>query len=230
METLLIILKILGILILLLACCLPFILDKRNLKQTVNNIRSLSDDELICLLKQSKGWYPTAMSSIEEIAAVEELKKEAARRNLSDDPWNWDDTLGENDPWDWDDDDFEQRSNSKQLKKAENRRRLVDADAVKGRIEGKQHSISELSEAKDKFVSKDKFKSKSKREKREENEAYRLFGLSFETLTPDSLKQAYRRLMLKYHPDRNKNVDPEMLQKIRRYCMYLKSELRRKAA
>lgn len=66
--------------------------------------------------------------------------------------------------------------------------------------------------------------------KEPENEAYKLFGLSFDSLTSDSLKKAYHRLLLKYHPDKNNNSSSEMIQKIQRYYAYLKNELRRKAA
>lgn len=67
--------------------------------------------------------------------------------------------------------------------------------------------------------------------KEQKNEAYRLFDLSFDSLTPDSLKKAYHRLLLKYHPDKNNNnSSSEMIQKIQRYYAYLEHELRRKAA
>ena len=58
--------------------------------------------------------------------------------------------------------------------------------------------------------------------KDETNEAFRLFGLTSETLTVESLKQAYRRLVQKYHPDRNKEPNAvEMFQKVQRYYAYL---------
>ncbi len=58
--------------------------------------------------------------------------------------------------------------------------------------------------------------------KEENNEAFRLFGLTSETLTVESLKQAYRRLVQKYHPDRNKEPNAvEMFQKVQRYYAYL---------
>ena len=63
------------------------------------------------------------------------------------------------------------------------------------------------------------------------NEAYELFKLTPATLTEASLKQAYRRLVQQYHPDKNKDPKAaEMFQKVRRYYAYLKGELRRKAA
>ena len=63
------------------------------------------------------------------------------------------------------------------------------------------------------------------------NEAYALFGLTFETLTEASLKQAYRYLIQLYHPDKNQNAKAkEMFQKVQSYHAYLEAELRRKAA
>ena len=63
------------------------------------------------------------------------------------------------------------------------------------------------------------------------NEAYALFGLTFETLTETSLKQAYRRLAQMYHPDKNKEAyAAAIFQKVQKYHTYLKSELRRKVA
>ena len=56
----------------------------------------------------------------------------------------------------------------------------------------------------------------------ETNEALKLFGLTAENLTIESLKQAYRRLVRKYHPDRNKEANAaEMFQKVQRYHAYL---------
>ncbi len=56
----------------------------------------------------------------------------------------------------------------------------------------------------------------------ETNEALKLFGLTAENLTIESLKQAYRRLVRKYHPDRNKEPNAaEMFQKVQRYHAYL---------
>ena len=56
----------------------------------------------------------------------------------------------------------------------------------------------------------------------ETNEAFKLFGLTSETLTVESLKQAYRRLVQQYHPDRNKEANAaEMFQKVQRYHAYL---------
>lgn len=61
----------------------------------------------------------------------------------------------------------------------------------------------------------------------ENNEAYQLFGLTFETLTEENLKSMYRRLVQLYHPDRNKNAYAlEIFQKVQRYHEYLKTELR----
>ena len=63
------------------------------------------------------------------------------------------------------------------------------------------------------------------------NEAYALFGLTFETLTTSSLKQAYRRLVQMYHPDKNKAAyAPAIFQKVQKYHTYLERELRRKVA
>ena len=63
------------------------------------------------------------------------------------------------------------------------------------------------------------------------NEAYALFGLTFETLTEDKLKQVYRYFAQLYHPDKNPNAKAkEMFQKVQSYHAYLKEELRRKAA
>ena len=63
------------------------------------------------------------------------------------------------------------------------------------------------------------------------NEAYALFGLTFETLTESSLKQAYRRLAQMYHPDKNKEAYASaIVEKVQKYHKYLKSELRRKVA
>ncbi len=58
--------------------------------------------------------------------------------------------------------------------------------------------------------------------KGETNEAFRLFGLTKETLNAESLKQAYRRLVQKYHPDRNREPNAVvMFQKVQRYYAYL---------
>ena len=63
------------------------------------------------------------------------------------------------------------------------------------------------------------------------NEAYELFKLTPATLTEASLKQAYRRLVQQYHPDKNKDPKAaEMFQKVRRYYAYLEGELRYTAA
>ena len=63
------------------------------------------------------------------------------------------------------------------------------------------------------------------------NEAYELFGLTFETLTEVSLKQAYRYLSQLYHLDKNQNAKAkEMFQKVQSYHAFLEQELRRKAA
>ena len=63
------------------------------------------------------------------------------------------------------------------------------------------------------------------------SEAYALFGLTFETLTEDKLKQVYRYFAQLYHPDKNPNAKAkEMFQKVQSYHAYLKEELRRKVA
>lgn len=63
------------------------------------------------------------------------------------------------------------------------------------------------------------------------NEAYELFKLTPATLTEASLKQAYRRLVQQYHPDKNKDPKAaEMFQKVQRYHTYLERELRYIAA
>ena len=60
--------------------------------------------------------------------------------------------------------------------------------------------------------------------KEETNEAFRLFGLTSESLNAESLKQAYRRLVQQYHPDRNREPNTvEMFQKVQRYYAYLES-------
>ncbi len=61
----------------------------------------------------------------------------------------------------------------------------------------------------------------------ETNEAFRLFGLTAETLTAESLRQAYRRLVQKYHPDRNREPNAVvMFQKVQRYYAYLEGMIR----
>ena len=63
------------------------------------------------------------------------------------------------------------------------------------------------------------------------NSFYQMFGLTPVTLTSESLKQAYRELVKKYHPDKNKEPDAaEKFQRIQRCYEYLQKELRRKAA
>ena len=59
--------------------------------------------------------------------------------------------------------------------------------------------------------------------------AYKTFGLTTETLTEDSLKQSYRELVKKYHPDRNKAPNAtEKFQKIQLYHALLQEELKAK--
>ncbi len=59
--------------------------------------------------------------------------------------------------------------------------------------------------------------------------AYKTFGLTTETLTEESLKQSYRELVKKYHPDRNKAPNAtEKFQKIQLYHALLQEELKAK--
>ena len=61
------------------------------------------------------------------------------------------------------------------------------------------------------------------------NTYYAAFGLTWETLTEANLKEAWRRISLRYHPD--VNPSPEAAQKfaeISKIHDYLKAELRRK--
>lgn len=61
------------------------------------------------------------------------------------------------------------------------------------------------------------------------NSFYQMFGLTPVTLTQESLKQVYRELVKKYHPDKNKEPDAaEKFQRIQRCYEYLQKELRRK--
>lgn len=63
------------------------------------------------------------------------------------------------------------------------------------------------------------------------NSFYQMFGLTPETLTSESLKRAYRELVKKYHPDKNKEPDAaEKFQRVQKCYEYLQGELRRKAA
>ena len=63
------------------------------------------------------------------------------------------------------------------------------------------------------------------------NSFYQMFGLTPETLTTESLKSAYRELVKKYHPDKNKTPDAaEKFQRVQRCYKYLKGELHRKTA
>lgn len=63
------------------------------------------------------------------------------------------------------------------------------------------------------------------------DEAYQLFNLKPNDLTEENLKQAYRRLVRKYHPDKDKTPDAlKMFQKIQSYHTYLKGELHHKVA
>ena len=63
------------------------------------------------------------------------------------------------------------------------------------------------------------------------NSFYQMFGLTPETLTSESLKRAYRELVKKYHPDKNKEPDAaEKFQRVQRCYKYLKGELHRKTA
>ena len=63
------------------------------------------------------------------------------------------------------------------------------------------------------------------------HEAYNLFGLSYENLTEESLKKAYRKLAMKYHPDKNKSANSEaMFVKVQKAYETLQRELQSKAA
>ena len=60
---------------------------------------------------------------------------------------------------------------------------------------------------------------------------YRIFGLTPETLTAESLKKAYRSLCLQYHPDRNKQPDAAVkFDKVQRVYETLQRELAHKKA
>mgnify|MGYP000605907071 CR=1 FL=1 len=60
---------------------------------------------------------------------------------------------------------------------------------------------------------------------------YRIFGLTPETLTAESLKKAYRSLCLQYHPDRNKQPDAAVkFDKVQRVYETLQRELAHKNA
>ncbi len=62
-------------------------------------------------------------------------------------------------------------------------------------------------------------------------EAYNLFGLSYENITEESLKKAYRKLAMKYHPDKNKSSNAaEMFNKVQKAYETLQRELQCKAA
>ena len=61
-------------------------------------------------------------------------------------------------------------------------------------------------------------------------EAYNLFGLSYENITEESLKKAYRKLAMKYHPDKNKSSNAaEMFNKVQKAYETLQRELQCKA-
>ena len=70
--------------------------------------------------------------------------------------------------------------------------------------------------------------------KKQVNKYYEIFGLTPETLTEESLKQAYRKLCQKFHPDHNRsaNADEKMaeINKIRQYLQYELDRKRQKAA
>lgn len=57
-----------------------------------------------------------------------------------------------------------------------------------------------------------------------------LWVLKYEDLSEDSLKQAYRRLSLQYHPDRNKSANAaEMFSKLQKSHEIFQKALLRKA-
>lgn len=59
---------------------------------------------------------------------------------------------------------------------------------------------------------------------------YRIFGLTPETLTAESLKKAYRSLCLQYHPDRNSRPDAAAkFDKVHRVYEALQRELAQKS-
>lgn len=63
----------------------------------------------------------------------------------------------------------------------------------------------------------------------EPNAYYRIFGLTPETLNEVNLKNAYRDLVKKYHPDTNHQPDAaEKFRKVKKVYAYLQDELRRK--
>ena len=70
--------------------------------------------------------------------------------------------------------------------------------------------------------------------KKQVNKYYEIFGLTPETLTEESLKQAYRKLCQKFHPDHNRsaNADEKMaeINKLRQYLQYELDRKRQKAA
>ena len=64
----------------------------------------------------------------------------------------------------------------------------------------------------------------------EVQEACDFMGVKYEDLSEDSLKQAYRRLSLQYHPDRNKSANAtEMFSKLQKSHEILQKALLRKA-
>ena len=119
----------------------------------------------------------------------------------------------------------EQRQREEQARRrAEEQHRQQEQARAKAEEQRKQQE-----QARAKAEEQRKQQEQAKQQSKTANTYYAAFGLTWETLTEANLKEAWRRMSLRYHPD--VNPSPEAAKKfaeISKIHDYLKAELRRK--